>query len=531
MKRSFWLLIFLPFFLYSQANAQEGFRIKGYPIKAKKSFLPFEFKLENLSWGSAKSECLNPRGTEIGVWFQYKASGPDLTVTVESGPKRGDIVEPIIYFGRVIDNKGTEYLVETTCAKANPGDASVSISVEGLKDKEVCYILVTSAKPTLKQRFAISTEPRYTAPAKEEMVAAEEQTTDYVIGRVRSQNGKAKAGVTVTLLDENMERIEEAQTDPEGSFHFKKLPTEEAVLTRIEEDDSELVVDMFLYDKEGNVKQRATKIGPSLYGFGAEKNAFTVLKLLTSSDWTLNVQEGKTGVVGRVVDSETFLYGQAGMTVGLYNAAKSRLATSVTDENGKFQFLDMDKGQYLVKLENPSPGTYSEIVLVDDLNVPYSYSNSSMLGTDGFFEFEKLPQEIVEMKRMEERDTRMKLPTDFSNMEQGKSIVLKNIFFESGSSTLLASSHTELDRLASALKEQSSLKIEIAGHTDNVGGASQNKILSESRAKEVHDYLVKAGIDKTRLTYVGYGHTKPKSSNETEEGRKQNRRVEFTILP
>ena len=75
-----------------------------------------------------------------------------------------------------------------------------------------------------------------------------------------------------------------------------------------------------------------------------------------------------------------------------------------------------------------------------------------------------------------------------------------------------------------------SLKIELSGHTDNVGSASYNQKLSESRAKSVVDYLIGKGIATTRLVYKGYGFSQPVADNKTEEGRQQNRRTEFKVL-
>ncbi len=115
-------------------------------------------------------------------------------------------------------------------------------------------------------------------------------------------------------------------------------------------------------------------------------------------------------------------------------------------------------------------------------------------------------------------------------IEIGKSIVLRNIFFDSGKSTLRDESQTELDRLFEILNEHQGVKVEISGHTDNVGSASFNKKLSEARAKAVVDYLAEKGIDAERLQYAGYGFEKPIATNDTEEGRQQNRRTEFKII-
>jgi outer membrane protein OmpA-like peptidoglycan-associated protein len=111
----------------------------------------------------------------------------------------------------------------------------------------------------------------------------------------------------------------------------------------------------------------------------------------------------------------------------------------------------------------------------------------------------------------------------------GERIILKNIFFENEKSTLLPQSYTELDRLVQYLKLNPNKKIEISGHTDNIGSESLNKNLSEARAKSVADYLIRQGIDKTNINYKGFGSLKPIATNITEDGRQKNRRVEFTI--
>lgn len=114
-------------------------------------------------------------------------------------------------------------------------------------------------------------------------------------------------------------------------------------------------------------------------------------------------------------------------------------------------------------------------------------------------------------------------------LEVGKSVNLQNIFFETNSYQLSNSSTIELNLLIDLLNENESLTIEIAGHTDNVGDAKLNQKLSENRAKAVYIYLIANGIAQKRLTYKGYGTTEPKATNETEQGKQQNRRTEFTI--
>lgn len=114
-------------------------------------------------------------------------------------------------------------------------------------------------------------------------------------------------------------------------------------------------------------------------------------------------------------------------------------------------------------------------------------------------------------------------------LKVGQSIVLKNIFFETAKHELLPESMPELEKLLAFMQQNPTVKIEISGHTDNEGGKEYNDTLSLQRAKAVYDYLTEHKTDAGRLTYKGYGYSKPISTNETAEGRAKNRRTEFKI--
>lgn len=104
-----------------------------------------------------------------------------------------------------------------------------------------------------------------------------------------------------------------------------------------------------------------------------------------------------------------------------------------------------------------------------------------------------------------------------------------NVLFATGSTALITKGKTELNKFVDFLKENADIKITVAGHTDNTGSASLNQKLSEKRAASVKAYMVGKGIAADRITSVGYGQDKPLADNNTAEGRKANRRVEFTI--
>ena len=111
----------------------------------------------------------------------------------------------------------------------------------------------------------------------------------------------------------------------------------------------------------------------------------------------------------------------------------------------------------------------------------------------------------------------------------GKKIVLRNVFFDVDKATLRPESQAELARLVDILKNNPLIKIQISGHTDSDGNDDHNLKLSDARAHSVVDYLVTKGILKDRLTYKGFGETKPMAVNDSPENKQMNRRTEILV--
>jgi outer membrane protein OmpA-like peptidoglycan-associated protein/tetratricopeptide (TPR) repeat protein len=115
-------------------------------------------------------------------------------------------------------------------------------------------------------------------------------------------------------------------------------------------------------------------------------------------------------------------------------------------------------------------------------------------------------------------------------LETGAAIILKNIFFDTKKFNLKPESVIELDKVAQLLNDNPKLKIEISGHTDNVGVAKDNLTLSNNRSKAVVSYLLIKKITAVRLIYKGFGATKPLADNKTETGKALNRRTELSVI-
>lgn len=105
-----------------------------------------------------------------------------------------------------------------------------------------------------------------------------------------------------------------------------------------------------------------------------------------------------------------------------------------------------------------------------------------------------------------------------------------DVEFETGSAELKPNSYKAIDELYNWMKDKTNIKIEIGGHTDNVGSDASNQTLSQSRAESVRKYMVDKGIDADRILAKGYGESKPIATNDTSEGRQKNRRTEVRII-
>lgn len=184
----------------------------------------------------------------------------------------------------------------------------------------------------------------------------------------------------------------------------------------------------------------------------------------------------------------------------------------------KFELIDLETGEAVY---NSSSDAKTGVFLV---GLPINHDYALNVSKDGFLFY----SENFALKEMADATPYQK-DVPMQPIKKDEKVVLKNIFFATNSYELLEASNVELQKLITFLEKNATLKIEIGGHTDNVGSDDANQVLSENRAKAVKDYLIKKGIAADRLTSKGYGETSPIDTNDTEEGRANNRRTEFTI--
>lgn len=169
--------------------------------------------------------------------------------------------------------------------------------------------------------------------------------------------------------------------------------------------------------------------------------------------------------------------------------------------------------------------TYTDANGIFEFKVRSGARYGFMAEKDGFLS----KNENVDLNEVTESSTIIQ-DLSLNPIETGAAVVVNNIFFDFDQAELKTASYSELKRILGMLQSGKIGKIEISGHTDSIGDKVYNEQLSKLRANAVYDYFKANGIDANRMTTIGYGESKPVDSNDTAEGRKKNRRVEFKIL-
>ncbi|HNW88642.1 MAG TPA: OmpA family protein [Bacteroidales bacterium] len=184
---------------------------------------------------------------------------------------------------------------------------------------------------------------------------------------------------------------------------------------------------------------------------------------------------------------------RAGEMISLAGQKNKKPFTGITDAKGKFSVLLPEGDSYDIKYK-----TFGGDVKYKQITIP---------NQEGMYTYQ------LDIK-----------------YDPPKTYTLENVFFDTGKSSLRSESYKALNDLVEVMKLKPTMVIEIAGHTDSVGSPESNLKLSFNRANALRTYLISHGIAAERVTAQGYGDTQPVASNDTEEGRQQNRRTVVRII-
>ena len=195
--------------------------------------------------------------------------------------------------------------------------------------------------------------------------------------------------------------------------------------------------------------------------------------------------------------------------------------TGKVPEDASVTYEDLSNGKVLGQAKpDPTTGKY-KLVLPYGKNYGITAKAKGLIPTSTNLDLTTARGRYLEL---DDRDLSM-VP-----LVKGNTATINNLFFDLGKATLKPESEPELKRILQVMKENNALVIEISGHTDNTGSDEINNKLSLERANAVRENILKGGIDQARIKTRGYGKSKPKADNATEEGRQINRRVEIEIL-
>ncbi len=252
----------------------------------------------------------------------------------------------------------------------------------------------------------------------------------------------------------------------------------------------EIVVDskgnFFVVDHNGNSIRKIERSFPEIPKKRSDSASVVVVTPIKPT-----VKE--TRLIGKVIDAETKQ--PINTNVDIVEIASKSKTTTKNDQNG-FKETLKNSGEY-------------ELIVEAQGYMPYESKMEIKQGADN--------QITIELHKI----------------KKGEKVVLNNIYFQPNKYTLDPRSYEELERVYNFLKSYPNVRIRIEGHTDGgVKGTDPNYLqkLSQDRANEVMNWLISKGIDKKRLEAIGYGSSKPVADNNTEEGRKKNRRTEFEII-
>ncbi|MGD1848488.1 MAG: OmpA family protein [Salibacteraceae bacterium] len=373
-----------------------------------------------------------------------------------------------------------------------------------------------------------------------------------------------QAGQTLYLLDENDQVIQTVRTDQYGNFSFSQLDPDKNYLIRID-DETMQDAQLFMVNQDGEKVAILDADSEGLFAF----NSLNREKVESLPPMVVPTDDSELG--------GTFKYNslsQSNVALELLDENDQVIQTVETDENGNFVFTKLDpETKYLIRVAEKDARfkDKAEIVFVDDNG---RETISPQLQSEGTFAFQTLRPDAKTLAAIDEKDPDVPIPTPpnpnpvtekpvdkpapdkpiekpIAQTPKQTEPAVENpkpaepekpapptypasdatavILFEFNSYNLTRATRFQLYQLLDTLKANPELKILIEGHADNVGTEQVNARFSQVRAKTAKDYFISRGIDKSRITTKHYGFSRPAATNDSPQGRSQNRRVEVRI--
>ncbi|MDQ3193265.1 MAG: tetratricopeptide repeat protein [Bacteroidota bacterium] len=334
------------------------------------------------------------------------------------------------------------------------------------------------------------------------------------------------------LLNKKGEKVAETQTDNFGNFIFEALPYDKSeFVLMLDTNDTQLqsFQRIIVADKNNNTVLTAENLKDfKMFKFEIIPYNPSMLSLMSVDDAPLNIN-----IKGKLVNGDDYKTPLSDYTIHLINEKGEIVDTKKTDAYGAFLFTRISKSKnYTVKLDKEEAGKldFSKVVLTDEKGKVIQEISKNHFGE---FAYEILPSDQFYLSSITEEDPWMRV----RNLTKKKNelAITENIYYESGKWNLLSDAQIVMDKVISALNENTKVNITVESHTDSQSSDEFNMELSNKRANTVAEYLINSGIDKARITAKGYGESQ--LTNRCSNGvdcsageHKQNRRTVFQLI-
>lgn len=340
------------------------------------------------------------------------------------------------------------------------------------------------------------------------------------------------ANAQVDLKDENGNVVQTTTTNDFGAFTFSHIPPDKTYLVSMANNDANISISskIVITNKSGKQLMSTTPDAHGNFQFKILKEDYTTLNSMSVTDSDLRLD-----MKGTLVGADTSRTPLANTTISILNDKGQVVQTQKTDDHGNFNFMNLPADQsILVSVENvDDPGLLSlgKLYIRDATGKVVKVLR---LAAGGKFEFRILPIDRTTLGTVYVDDPWLQVLQMKAKTQKDSLLIIENIYYDYGDYHILPAAEVTLEKVVKVMTLDPSITIEINSFTDSRAAADYNLRLSQKRAQEVYNYLVKRGIDKSRLKAVGFGesHLLNKCSDGvecTEEEHAKNRRTEFKI--
>ena len=263
----------------------------------------------------------------------------------------------------------------------------------------------------------------------------------------------------------------------------------------------------------------------------------------TDSPSAAGGEAGEAASEGEAGDPNEFKLGASDTAKDARGVTESKIKPTKTEAAMKFFVVDKDKGPVegvVISLTAPDgkkyyteetdAAGYAEVLVPVGKKYDLVYLSLGRKDIAASVKVEDEPNQNIKLTLRHKRWVPPPSPKPGAPKAKAQRFVLKGVEFDTGKATIRPESFPRLESVVEYMTHKKKSRIEISGHTDNVGKKKANKTLSEKRARAVRDYLISKGIDGGRIEAVGFGDERPIASNDSPEGRQKNRRIEATEL-